>query len=62
MAPKAKKPPENSGNRFQKPTNTKRTFARLLGYLGRSKHLLFLVFIFVAFSSLAGIIGTNINA
>lgn len=59
MAPKAKKPPENSGNRFQKPTNTKRTFARLLGYLGRSKHLLFLVFIFVAFSSLAGIIGTS---
>ncbi len=59
MAEKAKKPPENGGNRFQKPKNTKRTFSRLLGYLGKSKHLLLLVFIFVAFSALAGIIGTS---
>ena len=42
-----------------KPADTKRTFTRLLSYLGKSKHLLFLVFIFVAFSALAGIIGTS---
>ncbi|MBQ4627090.1 MAG: ABC transporter ATP-binding protein [Clostridia bacterium] len=46
-------------NKFQKPKNTKMTFARLLGYLGKSKSLLLLVFIFVAFSSLAAIIGTS---
>ncbi len=59
MAHKAKKaPPPGPGNRFQKPKNTKVTFSRLLGYLGKSKALLFLVFIFVLTSSLAGIIGT----
>ncbi len=41
-----------------KPKNTKSTFLRLLGYLGKSKKLLFVVFLCVAVSSLAGIIGT----
>ncbi len=59
MAKKAKKPPQGDGNKFQKPRNTKATFSRLLGYLGRSKFLLLLVFVFVAFSALAGIIGTS---
>ncbi len=60
MAPKAKKvAPPPRGNQFQKPQNTKKTFSRLLGYLGKSKSLLFLVFIFVVVSSLAGIIGTS---
>ena len=60
MARKTKNPPPPPpGNNFQKPKNTKATFSRLLGYLGKSKSLLFLVFIFVAISSLAGIIGTS---
>ena len=60
MARKAKKSaPPSQGNKFQKPKNTKVTFSRLLGYLGKSKALLFLVFIFVLTSSLAGIIGTS---
>ncbi len=60
MARKTKKaPPPSQGNKFQKPQNTKKTFSRLLGYLGKSKALLFLVFIFVVVSSLAGIIGTS---
>lgn len=59
MARKAKKTPPSQGNKFQKPQNTKKTFSRLLGYLGKSKALLFLVFIFVVVSSLAGIIGTS---
>ncbi len=60
MARKAKKAaPPSQGNKFQKPQNTKKTFSRLLGYLGKSKALLFLVFIFVIVSSLAGIIGTS---
>ncbi len=42
-----------------KPKNTKATFARLLSYLGKSKFLLLLVFIFVVFSALASIIGTS---
>ena len=54
-----KSAPPSKGNQFQKPKNTKVTFARLLGYLGKSKALLFLVFIFVLTSSLAGIIGTS---
>ncbi len=59
MARKSKKAtPPPQGNKFQKPKNTKATFSRLLGYLGKSKALLFLVFIFVLTSSLAGIIGT----
>ena len=59
MAHKSKKAtPPSQGNKFQKPKNTKATFSRLLGYLGKSKSLLFLVFIFVVISSLAGIIGT----
>ncbi|MGN0546391.1 MAG: ABC transporter ATP-binding protein [Acutalibacteraceae bacterium] len=41
-----------------KPKNTKQTFKRLFGYLKASKGLLFVVFIFVAISALAGIIGT----
>ena len=41
-----------------KPKNTKQTFKRLFGYLKASKGLLFVVFIFVAVSSLAGIVGT----
>ena len=60
MARKSKKAtPPSQGNKFQKPKNTKATFSRLLGYLGKSKSLLFLVFIFVVISSLAGIIGTS---
>ncbi len=55
--PQSAPPPK--GNQFQKPKNTKATFSRLLGYLGKSKSLLFLVFIFVLTSSLAGIIGTS---
>ena len=51
--------PKGDGNKFQKPKNTRATFSRLLGYLGRSKVMLFFVFIFVAFSALAGIIGTS---
>lgn len=59
MAKKAKTPPPSQGNKFQRPKNTKATFARLLGYLGKSKFMLLFVFIFVAFSALAGIIGTS---
>ncbi len=59
MAPQIKKPPKEGGNQFQKPKNTKATFSRLLGYLGRSKFMLLFVFIFVAFSALASIIGTS---
>ena len=58
MAPQMKKPGPPKNN-FQKPENTKATFTRLLGYLGKSKFLLFFVFIFVLFSSLAAIIGTS---
>ncbi len=59
MARKSKKSaPPSQGNKFQKPKNTKATFSRLLGYLGKSKALLFLVAVFVLISSLAGIIGT----
>ncbi|MBQ2846629.1 MAG: ABC transporter ATP-binding protein [Clostridia bacterium] len=60
MAPKMKKPPKGGGpGNPQKPKNTKATFARLLSYLGKSKIMLVFVFIFVAFSALAGIIGTS---
>ena len=55
MAPKK---PAHGGPAF-KPKNTKATFARLLSYLGKSKFLLLLVFVFVVFSALAGIIGTS---
>ncbi|MBQ9850306.1 MAG: ABC transporter ATP-binding protein [Clostridia bacterium] len=59
MAPTVKRPERPDGkNKFQKPVNTKATFTRLLGYLGRSKQMLAVVFVFVAFSSLAGVIGT----
>ncbi len=53
------KPNGKKGANHQKPKNTKATFTRLLSYLGRSKFMLFFVFVFVAFSSLAGIIGTS---
>ncbi len=60
MAPQMKKPSKGKGpNNYQKPKNTKETFSRLLGYLGRSKFMLLLVFVFVAFSALASIIGTS---
>ncbi len=59
MAPQMKKPPKGGPGNHQKPKNTKATFSRLLGYLGKSKVMLVFVFIFVAFSSLAGIIGTS---
>ncbi len=60
MAPQMKKPPKGKGpNNYQKPKNTKETFSRLLGYLGRSKFMLLFVFVFVAFSALASIIGTS---
>ena len=39
--------------------NTKNTFVRLLGYLGRSKAMLAVVFVFVLFSALSGVIGTS---
>lgn len=55
MAPK--KAPR--GGAAFKPKNTKATFARLLSYLGKSKFLLLLVFVFVVFSALASIIGTS---
>ena len=59
MAPKMKKPPQGGPPAGFKPKNTKATFSRLLAYLGKSKFLLILVFIFVVFSSLASIIGTS---
>ncbi len=60
MAPAVKKTEKsNMKNKFQKPENTKKTFARLLSYLGRSKAMLAVVFVFVLFSSLAGVIGTS---
>ena len=60
MAPKMKGPPKGGhGPHGPTPKNTKATFSRLLGYLGRSKFLLLLVFVFVAFSALANIIGTS---
>ena len=63
MAPQMKKPPKGGGPGpgpgGPKPKNTKATFSRLLGYLGKSKAMLFMVFVFVAFSALAGIIGTS---
>ena len=40
---------------FQKPKNVGATFARLLGYLGKSKFLLILVFLLVAMSAAAGV-------
>ena len=52
-----RKPPQ--GPPAFKPKNTKATFLRLISYLGRSKLLLFFVFIFVLFSALASIIGTS---
>lgn len=60
MAPQMKGPPKGGhGPHGPNPKNTKATFSRLLGYLGRSKFLLLLVFVFVAFSALASIIGTS---
>lgn len=60
MAPAMKRPEKpDMKNKFQKPHNTKATFMRLLGYLGRSKSMLAVVLVFVAFSSLAGVIGTS---
>lgn len=46
-------------NKFQKPKNTRATFARLLGYLAKSKLLLAAVFFLVAFSAISTIIGTS---
>ena len=43
---------------FQKPKNAGATFARLLGYLGKSKFLLILVFLLVGVSAAAGVAGT----
>lgn len=59
MAPSMKRPTKPEMNKkMQKPGNPKATFIRLLGYLGKSKAMLAVVFIFVLFSSLAGVIGT----
>ena len=58
MAPTMKRPGKPGAAAHQKPANTKATFTRLLGYLGRSKKMLAVVFVFVAFSALAGVIGT----
>lgn len=57
MAPPMKRPDGKGGP--PKPKNTKNTFMRLLGYLGKSKSLLLLVMVFVIFSSLAAIIGIS---
>ncbi len=57
MAPPMKRPDGKGGP--PKPQNTKDTFKRLLGYLGKSKSLLLLVMVFVIFSSLAAIIGIS---
>ena len=59
MARKNKNPSGMNMGNPRKPKNTKATFSRLLGYLGRSKVMLLFVFIFVALSALAGIIGTS---
>lgn len=59
MAGKHPGPPKGGPNKFQKPNNAGATFARLIKYLGKSKYMLIAVFIFVAFSSLAGVIGTS---
>ena len=59
MAPAMKRPGKPGGPAPQKPANTKATFLRLLGYLGKSKAMLAVVFVFVAFSALAAIIGTS---
>ena len=52
-------PPKGGPNKFQQPNNVGATFSRLLKYLGKSKGHLFIVFVFVAMSSLAGVIGTS---
>ena len=53
MAQKTKKPSKGGGPahgpRGPKPKNTKATFTRLLGYLGKSKMMLVFVFIFLSF-------------
>ena len=49
MAPTMKRPGKPGAAAHQKPANTKATFTRLLGYLGRSKKMLAVVFVFVAF-------------
>mgnify|MGYP003300496898 CR=1 FL=1 len=56
MAPAVKRP-ENPDvkNKFQKPGNAKKTFTRLLGYLGRSKAMLAVVFVFVLFKILSSL-------
>ncbi len=59
MAKKNPAPPKGGPNKFQKPNNAGATFARLIKYLGKSKYMLIAVFVFVAFSSLAGVIGTS---
>ena len=59
MAPAMKHPGKGGPHGGQKPGNVKATFLRLLSYLGRSKAMLAVVFVFVAFSALAGVIGTS---
>lgn len=59
MAPAMKHPGKGGPPKGQKPGNVKATFLRLLSYLGRSKAMLTVVFVFVAFSALAGVIGTS---
>ena len=54
----AKHMPKEAPKGPPKPKDTKQTFMRLLGYLGKSKKLLFIVFLCVAVSALAGIVGT----
>ncbi|MBR2869028.1 MAG: ABC transporter ATP-binding protein [Clostridia bacterium] len=54
-----KHPGKGGPPKGQKPGNVKATFLRLLSYLGRSKAMLTVVFVFVAFSALAGVIGTS---
>ena len=54
----AKTPPKGHGphgHGFQRPRNTKKTFLRLLGYLGKYKLLLILVALCLLLSSIASV-------
>lgn len=52
-------PPRKNNGPGAKPKNAGATFKRILSYMGENKPLLFLVVVFIIFSSLASIIGTS---
>lgn len=52
-------PPHKNHGPGAKPQNAGATFKRILSYMGENKPLLFLVVVFIIFSSLASIIGTS---